>query len=142
LMWIEPATPAIPGTHPIPSNTIQYQPTQTYPAQKSLARFIPICILWNVFMSECRLFMAYLWPNSNSARAGEVEMSKEKRKEKVKQARRRSNLRHRADPTRYWINFHIVRVIWRLSEGYLTVIWQLSDGYLTVVNNLTRPHRP
>jgi hypothetical protein len=56
-----------------------------------------------------------LWPNSSFARAREVKKQKQKaKKTKEKQARRRSNLGHRAYPTRYYVNFHMVTVTRRL----------------------------
>jgi hypothetical protein len=41
----------------ITSNTISSKPIHAYPDQKSMARFIHLSVLWNIFLTECILFM-------------------------------------------------------------------------------------
>jgi hypothetical protein len=60
LMWIESATPAtlaIPATLATQTSTIHYSLPTLIPLKNSLARFIPISVLWNIFMTECILFI-------------------------------------------------------------------------------------
>jgi hypothetical protein len=67
-MWIEPATPPTPATsatHPILSHPIPSQPIPSHhripiiiPIIKSMTRFIHPSVLWNIFMTECILFMS------------------------------------------------------------------------------------
>jgi hypothetical protein len=55
--------------------------------------------------------------------------AREVKKNKENQARRRSNLGHRADPTRHGVNFHMV-----------TVTRRLPDRDPTVTNGCQSPH--
>jgi hypothetical protein len=80
-----------------------------------ISRFTDIHSSNHIFRPILTLLMPRKWKPKNKTKRNTIRV------------RRRSNLGHRAYQTRHGINFHMV-----------TVTRRLSDGYLTVVNYLTR----